>query len=478
MGKSNLVKAKGALRSEYLSFVEVLAQSIASIAPTASLVLVIPLVFGTAGNGTWLAYLFALVAIALVAINLNQFTSKSASAGSLYGYIVKGLGPEVGFISGWALIIAYTLTASAVLSGFVNYANVLLGYIGINAPGIILAIIGSVTAWYIAFKDIKLSAKLMLIFEGLSVVTISILGIIVLIKHGIKLDYNQFTLKDVSPTSIRIGLVLSFFSFVGFESAASLGDEAKKPLKTIPKAIIISAIGVGIFFIIFSYTEVLGFIGSSVKLNEATAPLVNLANYNSVGFFGPIISVGALFSFWSSFLACTNAGSRILYSMGEFGIVTKHVGNVHKDNKTPYVSITVVSILAAIIPIILIAFKSGLFDIYGWVGTIATYGLLLEYALVTIAAPVYLYKLKQLKIKNIILSVVTFLILLIPIVGSVYPLPAAPYGYFPFVFLGWLSIGGIWFGIKKFKNPNLSSNIVEAVEKINKKQEDAEVSNF
>jgi amino acid transporter len=164
MAKLNLIKTKVGLRSEYLSFVEVLAQSVASIAPTASLVLVIPLVFGTAGNGTWLAYLFALVAIVLVAINLNQFTSKSASSGSLYGYIVHGLGAKVGFIAGWALIIAYTLTASAVLSGFVNYANVLLGYIGINTPEIILAIVGAVAAWYIAFKDIKLSAKLMLIF--------------------------------------------------------------------------------------------------------------------------------------------------------------------------------------------------------------------------------------------------------------------------------------------------------------------------
>jgi amino acid transporter len=216
----------------------------------------------------------------------------------------------------------------------------------------------------------------------------------------------------------------------------------------------------------------LGFIGSTVELNEATAPLVNLANYNSVGFFGPIISLGALFSFWSSFLACTNAGARILYSMSEFGIITKYVGKVHGRHKTPYVSITVVSILAAIIPIILIAFKSGLFDIYGWVGTIATYGFLLEYALVTIAVPVYLYKLKQLKIKNAILSAVTFLILLIPIVGSIYPLPASPYGYFPFVFLGWLVIGGIWFAIKRFKNQNLSLNILKTVKEINNQSED------
>ncbi|MFL0197433.1 hypothetical protein ACJDU8_17960 [Clostridium sp. WILCCON 0269] len=119
--KSSLQENKVGLRSEYLSFVEILAQSIGSIAPTASLAFVIPLVYGTAGNGTWLAYAFALIAILFVAINLNQFTSRAASSGSLYTYIVSGLGPAVGFISGWALLLAYGLTTSAVLSGFINF---------------------------------------------------------------------------------------------------------------------------------------------------------------------------------------------------------------------------------------------------------------------------------------------------------------------------------------------------------------------
>jgi len=455
------------LKSEYLSFFEVLAQSIGSIAPTASLAFVIPLVYGTAGNGTWLAYTFAFVAVALVAVNLNHFASKSASPGSLYTYIVNGLGPTAGFISGWALLLAYAITTSAVLCGFINFSNVLLKSVGISIPLVILGIVGAISAWYVAYKDIKLSAKLTLVLEGISLISISILGIIVLIHNGLKIDFAQLSLKGVSPTSIRIGLVIAFFSFAGFESAAALGGEAKKPLRTIPKAVLSSAIIVGIFFVIFSYIEVLGFIGSSVKLNAAAAPLDTLANLNSVGFFGPIISLGTMLSFWASFLACANAGARVLFSIGRHGIVNSSVGNVHEDNNTPHIAIAVISLIATIVPMILISLNNKIFDIYGWLGTIATYGFLLNYALVTIAAPVYLYKEKELKIKDIVISAITFIILLIPIVGSVYPLPAYPYNILPFIFLAWLVVGAIWFIVKKVKNPSLVSNIKTDVHHIN-----------
>lgn len=478
---SNLAEKKAnvsvsGLRSNYLSFIEVIAQSIASIAPSATPALVIPLVFATAGNGTWLAYLFATIAIVFVGANLNQFTRRSASPGSLYAYTAKGLGSAAGVISGWALVVAYLLTASAVLTGFVNYANVLFAYAGISISPIIISIVGALIAWYIAYRDIKLSAKIILSFEVISLALIVILAAVVLVKHGVHLDHAQFALEGVSAESIRIGLVLAFFSFVGFESATALGDEAKKPLRTIPRAVTFSAVIVGIFFVILSYTQVLGFIGSATKLNEAEAPLAELANLNGVGFFGPLISIGALISFWSSFLACTNAGARILFSMGKHKVFHSSVGNTHENNKTPHVAITITSALAAVVPIILISFGSGLFDIYGWVGTIATYGFLLTYALIAIAAPVYLYREKELKFKHIVLSAVTVLILLIPIVGSVYPLPPAPYNLLPFIFLGWLVIGGLWFVIRKFQSPGLDKEIKTNIDSIHQRFRELKLS--
>jgi len=437
------------LKNGVLSLFDVIGQSIGGIAPSATPALVIPLVFATAGNGTWLAYLFATIAILLVGLNLNHFTSRSASAGSLYSYIAQGLGPGAGVISGWALVLAYTLTASAVLCGFINYANVLLAYGGIAISPYILALIGTLSAWYVGYKDIKLSTKLMLILEFISLTLIVVLVIIVLAIHGFHWDPAQYTLAGVSSTSIRIGLVLAFFSFTCFESSATLGDEARNPIKTIPRAIISSIVLVGGIFILTSYTEVLGFHGSPVTLDQAEAPLALLATRNGVDFFGPLISIGALISFWACILGCANAGSRILFTMGKHNLIHNAIGNAHSNNQTPHIALTITSLLLFVIPVILISQGGGLFDIYGWVGTIATFGFLLNYALISIAAPVYLKHEGELKPQHVLLSLITILVLAVPIIGSLYPLPAPPYKYFSFIFAAWLIAGGLWYFIRK-----------------------------
>lgn len=456
------------LRKSCLSSIEVMAQSIAGIAPSATPALVIPLVFGFAGNGTWLAYFFGIIAAVLVGANLNQFTKRSASPGNLYAFIVKGLGTEIGVMSGWALLLAYLLTASAVLCGFINYVNVLLAYAGVTAPAILIGIMGALAAWYIAVKDIKLSARVMLAFEGISVALIILLAVAVLVKHGFAIDTAQFTLQNVSPTGLGMGLVLAFFSFVGFESATSLGDEAQKPLRTIPRAVTISAIFVGVFFVLLSYTEILGFIGSTTSLNEATAPLTDLANFNGVSFFGPLISIGVLISFWACFLATTNAGARILFLMGQHGIFNSSIGIAHDRNKTPHIAITISTILASVIPFILILNNAGLIEIYGWVGTIATYGFILAYALIAVSAPLYLYREKELKSRHIVLSMITILVLLIPIIGSIYANAAsgAPYSWFIYIFVSWLVVGKLWFFVRKIQFPDVGTNISEGIKDV------------
>ena len=119
-------RSQGSLKKNHLSFTDVVAQAVGTIAPSGSPALVIPVVFASAGNGTWLAYLFATLALLLLSLNINIFASRSASPGALYAFAGQGLGAFWGSISGWALVIAYLFTGGAVVAGTVNYTLVVL----------------------------------------------------------------------------------------------------------------------------------------------------------------------------------------------------------------------------------------------------------------------------------------------------------------------------------------------------------------
>src|SRR5271163_3088678 len=95
------------LKNNTLNSWEVLAQAIALISPSMTAVLIVPLMFGTAGSAGWLCYLFGTIMLLFVAFSLNQFSKRSTSAGSMYEYTVNGLGPKVGGMSGWCLLWAY-----------------------------------------------------------------------------------------------------------------------------------------------------------------------------------------------------------------------------------------------------------------------------------------------------------------------------------------------------------------------------------
>src|SRR5215471_14460722 len=94
------------LRSEVLSPMEILAQSVSTIAPTTTPAATIPLVCALAGNGTWFAYLLATTAILLVALCVGKFARHSASPGSLYSYAAMILPPSLGAIAAWSLLRA------------------------------------------------------------------------------------------------------------------------------------------------------------------------------------------------------------------------------------------------------------------------------------------------------------------------------------------------------------------------------------
>ncbi len=366
------------LKKDYLSYSEVIAQSISVIAPSTVPAAILGLIFVSAGNGTWLSFLLATIGLLFVCFNINQFARRSASPGSLYTYIVKGLGPIAGVLSGWGLLLGYMVTGMSTLCGFAIFGRMLLAQLGIHLDVLELFALCVIVSYGVAWRDIKLSAKMMLIFEGASIFFILGLGMIIWMRKGFAIDVAQLTLKGATPGGVITGIVLAVFGFSGFESSTALGDEARDPLRTIPRSLLQSTALSGIFFLFMAYVIVLGFKNSGVELGKSDAPLAFLAPQTGLGFLGTLINIGALLSFFSCTLACINSTSRIIFSMARHGLFHDAFGEAHERNKTPHLAVALSALITFLVPAAVYLSGINAFDAQGYFGTLCSFGFLLS----------------------------------------------------------------------------------------------------
>jgi len=428
-------------------------------------VLILPLAFSDAGQATWLAYLFGTVMLLFVVFGLNQFASRSASPGSMYAYTGKGLGPTFGVLSGWTLLWCYLFIGIAGLTGFSIFSNQLLHSIGISGtvPAVPLFGISAIVCWFVAFKDIRISSLLMLGLEAISVTFILGLAFIVLFKHGFTVDTRQLALKGVSIHGLSFAVVITIFSLVGFESATTLGGEAQDPLRTIPRAVIWSLLLTGAFMVFMAYVEVFATRNSTTSLANLAVPLNTISEIYKVSFFKVPIALGAMVSFFSLSLSCLNAGARIIYPMARHHVFPAQAGTAHPTHKTPHVAITSFMIIMLTVPSVLQIWTNPL-TTFNDAGTLAAFGFLTAYFMIAIAAPVYLKRRGELRTRNIVIAVTGFVCLLVPLIGSFYPAPPWPVWTYPYIFAGYMVLGGAWLFVQSCRRVGILTEMEDDLE--------------
>jgi len=452
-GRKNDIAPFAGLKVAALTPLETLAQSMACVAPSSVPALAVGLTYATCGNAAWLAYLLATITILLTGLNIIVFARRSATPGSLYTQANLGCGRFVGMLAGWALLGGYVLSVGICSVQFSIFASETAQWIsGRQLSPMIFFLFCSGLAAFMAYKNIKLSAELMLWCEIVSMSIIAVLCGMALFFHGNPIDTAQLTLKGVTPENFRLGFVLVFFYFAGFEGATVLGIEGKSPLRNIPMALIGTALSAGTFYVFSSYAMVHGFSGSLELLKNCATPLSPLSQLLGVPFLGHLTSLAVAISFFACTLGCLNAAARILFTMGHDKFFPLAVTRTHKSNKTPHVAI-LASLVAGLIPaLVLLLFKQPLLDIVAWTATVATYGWIFAYVVVSIGAPLYLRTLKQLTIPSVLVAIASTLCLTVTFVSTLYPMPAAPYCWLPYVFLTYLAVGILVYRYTNLRN--------------------------
>jgi amino acid transporter len=442
------------LHAGVLSPLETLAQSVSAIAPSTTPSLTIPLVFALAGSATWFVYLLATIAMLLVGFCVSRFARLSASPGSLYTYTANTLPPVFGVAAAWGLLLAYLATGGSVAGGALYYSRVLALQLfhWSPPPALILALVCAV-AGAIAWRDVKLSAETMLWIEAVSVSLIVIVLVFLPIRLGFHFDSEQFRLTGLSSADLGPALVLSIFSFVGFESATTLGGEARNPLRTIPRAVMQCALLSGIFFILCSYSEVLGFRSESSQLSASTSPLHLLAAKAGVAPLGVAIDIGAAVSMFACVLACTTAAARVLMRMARGGLLPTGLERTSRTHGTPGAAIALSAALMFLSTLALELRGVSGAEIYDLLGSLSVFGFLTAYALVALALPFARRALGQHSHTVAAVSILAVLSMGLIAVLDLRSTADPVHARIPYLYLGYIALGIAWYFIRKKPAP-------------------------
>lgn len=428
--------------------VEVLAQSVAAVAPSAVMASLPALIVLYAGEGAWVSYVAATLVVVLIGCCVAAFARRFASSGSLYSYVARGLGSFAAFAAGWGLVIGYTCIAMLGVIGSGIYFGSFLESLGISGASdpaqLIIYVVSAALAATFAMAGIKLSTRLGLVLEVVSVSAILVVLVVVVVQNGLSLDTSQFRLEGATFDGVTFGIVLAVLGFVGFESAASLGAEARDPHRAIPRAVLGSAVLIGLMYIFAVYAEVLGF-GGAEGLSQSGAPVSDLARNVGMDAFTEFIDLGVTASFFAVIIASVNAASRVLYTMGEEGVLPAAVGRAHDKFRTPHVAILLIAPIVALVPIVMYARGSEPLAMFGYIGTVGTFGYMLAYLLMAASLPIFLQRRGESSPAVVVLAVVVVLSLLYVVYKNVYPVPPSPLNRLPYIFLAVLLIGLVWY---------------------------------
>ena len=458
-----VVHSDHGLARESMSQAEVMAQSVAGIAPSAVMATGPALIVLFAGPGAWLSYVAATIVVVLVGLCVAQFARRFASSGSLYSYVARGLGPTGAFATGWSLVIGYACIAMLGVTLIGPFLGSLLDRVGLpgmtsNTAYIVMTALVTVAAASFAIVGIKISTRVGLVLEVVSVAAVLFVLVVVVVRGGDSSAPSLFDLSGTSFDAVTYGIVLAVLGFVGFESSASLGAEARNPHRTIPRAVIGSAVLVGVLYVFASISSVMGF-GGVEELSGSAAPVSELAERYGLGGIVWIVDLGVAASFFAVAIASINAASRVLYTMGEEDVLPAALGRAHRTYKTPHVAIGILAPIIGLVPVLLMIAGRGPFDVYAYVGTIGTFGYMVAYLLMAVALPFFLKRRGEANPVSTVLSVVVVAALLYVFYKNVIPVPEYPLNLLLPIFVALLVTGMAWYSVVRVRRPEVLAEV-------------------
>ncbi len=464
------VDAGHELRKDSVGTAEVAALSVAGLAPTMAMALGTSFAAIQAGAAVPLAYLLGMFGSLALAYVIVVFTRRVAASGVAFTWIGAVFGKEVGFVAGWlyaggwmfATAVVLALSALNLNAFFSEAANA-------NINWFILFIVLLVIAAGLSMYGVRLSLRVQLGLELISMVALFLVMLVVVIKGGAAGN----TLAPFNPSysangwaGIGFGLIYGFSAFAGFEAGAALGLESKDPKRTIPRAIILSLLVSAGFYIFVTYALSIGYgVDHASTWAADGTPLDTITKRYVNGAAASVIDLMVAFSAFSAGMGVLALSTRVFFGMGKHGLAPKWVTRTHPTAKTPYIAILVASIVALAVGAV-VGLTAGVGDLIGVTAGANTLAFILIYAAICVAA-IYAFGRKtnvptELLVK-VGIPIIAIVLLGFSLYASVWPQPPFPYNLAAPLVVAWGLIGVVVLVIQRGRGEAPTLDLEEEV---------------
>lgn len=432
-----------------LSLTGVVMQALTNIAPAIAVLFTVPFIATNAGVAAPAAYVGAFLLSVTTAIVLTQLTRHLPSAGSYYTFVSRGLHPRAGFLVAWVyFLFAPVVTAQVGTSLGSTLEATLKAEYDVTFPWWVftLLLIGFVA--FALYRGIKVSVRALVVLGAVELILVGVFAVWGFFETGpggVSLSvFNPGNAPTGENTGFALAVIFAIFALTGWDAAAPVAEETKDPKRNVPRAVLYSICGMGLFLVICSWGIVSGWgtdrIGSFTSSEEA--PYIVLAKqYWGGGWW--LILLALVNSALAVVISAGNVATRLWYGMARSGAMPRALTDLHPTYRTPVKAILLQTVVSLLIGIGTAA-AIGEDKVYNVTGLMFTFVLIPVYIMGNIACfRLYRseYRHEFNPVLHLAMPVVSTLGLLAVGYNSLSPAPAYPNNYaFPIV-VGWAVVG-------------------------------------
>ena len=435
------------LRRNSLGLPELVFHGITHIAPATNVVFTFPIIALKAGPDMPISFLLTTIVCLFIANTVAEFSRYMPSSGGYYSFATRGLGSRMGFIATWTYLV-YDILGPAASSGFLGYllADTLQDSFRIHVPWWLFALATFALIWFFTYSGIHVSMLTTAVLGGAELLIMLALAITFLVHPGPGSNYAAPLDPALAPHHYRgilAGMVFSILALSGFEAPAPLAQEARRPAQFVAWSVTLSLVAIGIFYVFASYASAVGWGTGDMAAFASHANPYYALGHKLWGAAWWLMILAIINSAVGAGLACTNAASRVMYTMGQTGILPGSFGKVHPVHRTPTFAIGFLQ-LCGLVPVLLVGFWLHPFEIFGFLGTIATLAAIILYSMANLALTFYVRRELPQHFSFWRHGVVPALgtVALLPVLFiTIYPVPAWPYNMTPYLFIAILITG-------------------------------------